>query len=270
MKAGGNAVVPIDVMVNAFCNACIVGNLFFSFLRLVTEWEGHSKYAVAAAAALSFQMTSAVISSFSDSYAVPLTPYMDIIQGSIHLIAVYFILYLLTLRAECCSHLKVSKYFNYGLAIVHMFMRISLTSINIVVDYYQIINQPNPVSPFLRQFFRMGMNVTACIVILYFETFITYTLRSAIVTSGESKVAKRLELYSFALSFIITSIFIAQVYCQAERLVHPNFIAPFQSLSWSLVLIRVVEFKDEFKKLVSSSRFATSSDNYKRAERSYI
>ncbi|KAJ3275630.1 hypothetical protein HDV01_007633 [Terramyces sp. JEL0728] len=244
MKAGAASTPPVDasIMINAFCNACLVGNLFFSLLKMTTEFEGFSRYSIAAISALFLQMTSSILSSFANAYSSALAPYLDIVQALIHMVAVYIIIYMLTLRAECLSNYKYSKYANFGLAAFHLFMRTTLTGLNVTIDLAQINGQPNPVSSVVQQIFRMGMNVSACIVILYFETFITYTLRNSVILTGENSVAKRLHYYSLALSIVITVIFVAQVFCQAERLVDPNFIAPFQSVSWSLVLIRIVSF----------------------------
>lgn len=255
MKAGAASAPPVDasIMINAFCNACLVGNLFFSLLKMTTEFEGFTRYSIAAISALFLQMVSSILSSFSNSYSITTAPYLDIIQALIHMIAVYIIIYLLTLRAECLSNYTYSKYFNFGLAMFHLFMRTALTGLNVTIDIAQINGKPNPVSSVIQQIFRMGMNASACVVILYFETFITYTLRNAVIHSGESSVAKRLHYYSLALSIVITFIFVAQVFCQAERLFDPNFLAPFQSVSWSLVLIRIVEFKSEFSQLITHS-----------------
>ncbi|KAJ3261028.1 hypothetical protein HK103_006983 [Boothiomyces macroporosus] len=218
---------------------------------MTIEWEGATHYSVCVTLALFFQLCATVMNSFVDSYTNVTAAYVDIVESIFHTIAVGFILYLMTIRASCAKMLTWTKYINYPLSILHFLLRLGTTIYSIMADCATIGGYTlGSDFAFSRQIIRMGMNCSALLVILYFETFITFYIRTQF--TSDAKVVNRIHTYSFVLSFIITATFIAQVVCQAERLVYPTFIAPFQCLTWSLVLQRVIESKAEFKTIVSS------------------
>ncbi|KAJ3325381.1 hypothetical protein HDV06_004240 [Boothiomyces sp. JEL0866] len=262
VKTGTADPVSAAIMVNAFCNACVVGNLLFPFLKITIEWDSVSQYSVSVTIALFFQLVATVLNSFVDSYTNITAAYVDIVQSIFHTIAVFFILHLLTLRARCVKLISWTKYVTYPLAVVHFCLRVATTVCSIMADS-ATIGAYTLADPFAmaRQVIRMSMNITALICILYFETFVTFYIRSQF--ASDAKVVTKINIYSFVLSFIITASFIAQVVCQAERIVNPTFIAPFQCLTWSLVLQRVIESKKEFQEIMSakeeSSIFAKSN-----------
>ncbi|KAJ3270346.1 hypothetical protein HDV01_007925 [Terramyces sp. JEL0728] len=251
VKTGTADPVSAAIMVNAFCNACVVGNLFFPLLKTTIEWEGVSQYSVSVSLALGFQLIATVLNSFVDSYTNITAAYVDIVQSILHTTAVFFILHLLTIRAKCVKLISWTHYVTYPLASVHFCFRVATTVCSIMADSATIggytLQDPFPMA---RQVIRMAMNVTGLITILYYETFVTFYIRSQF--ASDARVVNKINIYSFVLSFIITASFIAQVVCQAERIVYPTFIAPFQCLSWSLVLQRVIESKKEFKEIVSA------------------
>ncbi|KAJ3325382.1 hypothetical protein HDV06_004241 [Boothiomyces sp. JEL0866] len=252
VKTGTADPVGVDIMVNAFCN------LLFPLLKLTIEWEGATQYSVCVTLALSFQLSATVLNSFVDSYTNITAAYVDIIESILHTIAVGFILYLLTIRATCAKMLTWTKYVNYPLVTLHFILRVATTIYSIMADSATIGGYSlGSTFSLSRQVVRMTMNCTALIVILYFETFITFYIRTQF--TSDAKVVNKIHIYSFVLSFIITATFIAQVVCQAERIVYPTFIAPFQCLTWSLVLQRVIESKAEFKKIVSSKNQTSPS-----------
>ena len=115
-----------------------------------------------------------------------------------------------------------------------------------IINTVDDTSNPSPIPSEIRQFMRILLNTTAAICVLYFETYITFAINKAAAGVQGRSVPEAYKRHIFALSAYISLIFLTQALLQFLRLVKATSFAPFYGLGWSLVLKRIVEFKEEY------------------------
>ncbi|KAJ3362188.1 hypothetical protein HDU91_003545 [Kappamyces sp. JEL0680] len=238
---------------SVFLNSAMVGCLALDVIRLVTSTKLTAIKQCMIVAAL-FLLTSLSIDSFTTVLPADSKPYVDQLSTYTYLVALTLVVYILVMRSKAI-HVVLGKfsiipYLTYGIGPLYLVIRLIVNIINTMIASAAINHQDNPVSPLVRQLFRTMMNVLAMGCVLFYESFTTFYLFRYM--DGDAMAYKSQRMYSIFMTFLITTIFFVQTLLQINRIWSPSAWAPFHGISWSLMLKRILDFKDEYESLLKS------------------
>ena len=184
----------------------------------------------------------------------------DLFSGWLQMAGVWMTLFLLVKRARAYHYAdRKLQVVTNSLAALLLIVTFVVRLINTVNDAAAINGAKEPISADARQAMRIILNTTACVTALYFETYITFAINRATAGAANGKnISKGYRNHIFALSTYISLIFLTQALLQFLRLVGVTTFAPFYGFGWSIVLKRIVEFKEEYSENMRSFRNSDS------------
>ncbi|KAI8810651.1 hypothetical protein BJ742DRAFT_799619 [Cladochytrium replicatum] len=249
--------VTYNLLVSSIVNSLLVGGLLLDCVKYVL---GVKTFVNVVNVSVVIAVVGLIVSQAIDAHGPLVSIPLGLFSGWIQLFGIWGVTLTCTMRSSTIHTLRPEfKWITYGSAALVVLVTLAVRVVNTVNDISDLNSDPSLKIPSnIRQALRVVLNSVALLAALYYElvtTAVIYDARNRTAEHGEvtSKRLKRPDKLVLFYTALITAVFLVQAILQLVRIWQPSTIAPFYPLGWSMLLKRIMEFKDEYKLKMESS-----------------
>jgi len=243
-------------LITTVIRSVMIGSTTIDFIKIMsTSPRPMSKSYKVITTSLALFAISLILDATTDLYVGYHQFLLDMIASYMQLFAIYMVLYVSYLRSSSLfTKLPQMRYISIALSANFIGISLVVRLINTACDTASINGFPKPVDAFSRQVLRCLLNISSSLCVLYFETYTTHHIYQTVCQKRNDKKIGT-QTYGKILSTLIALTFILQSIMQLLVFFVVGWsFAPFYALAWSLLLKRIMEFKDDYVKVLSDAK----------------